>query len=313
MGGKPRVASSGHLSLEELEGLAIVHKRGPCIVRAGFHLCFYIERPLQECKEPVLELYSRFLEMCGKESLVWVADQSMEQHRRVSARSFELPRAQLASGRDLVCFEIKSGRPKYHADAGECCFSFTSRLRSNRLFAKRANVVELVLPLRFAFEDHDTILSLARGFCRKVPTLSGHAGVALNVSRYYEARGAFRDALQVAMRYPDLDIREPEWAQCIKKYGGVKSIAWLNILNTRLAKGLKGYDPQLSETAGKNLLIRVAEQPMVSRAKQGAPAFRQAYQWLHPLVTGPPFPLRNISTDFDERMAMTRAWVHRFK
>lgn len=310
------------MEAKELEALAVFDPDGARTVSVGANICLYLAAPLEEISENVLSVYEAFLEICPKEQLVWYLTNSMEKHEPVTRRTFGMPKTWLTSKKKslkLMSFELKNSISKYYSDAPDWKFRFLSRSRDNRSFPECANYIEFLFPCNY-LENHLSVFQdFARVVGNRLPFLSGHAGYTFEVSRYYENRGAFDRALSWSMRFKQIDISEPNFAEALKVPVSIKGINWLTFLGEELTARIKAparekYKNLIFEEIEQGLIVQAGERPVVvdGNRREYVPAYQEAYDLLKPLFVAEPVPLA-VTGEFGEQMDKTMQWMHRFK
>jgi hypothetical protein len=217
-----------------------------------------------------------------------------------------------------MSYEIKDSVSKFHSDAANWKFAFLSRSRDNSLFANRANMIEALFPCEYADDHVKTFLEFVENACNQLPFLSGHAGYTLEVSQYYENKGAYDKALALGMRYRELDISEPGFALSVKKHNGIKGVNWLTILGRDFSDQIAASERKdkrelaFKEITG-GLIVQAGDRPAVADGNRGETitAYRESYDLVKRFIVSTPFPLR-LTVPFEERMEKTRKWIHRF-
>jgi len=309
------------LTVKNLLGLEVKASDGARIVSVGANFCLYIENPLHEIADGVMSVFEGFLEICPREKMSWYLTNSMEKHEKVTQRTFGIPKIWLTSekkSKALMSYEIKDSVSKFYSDTANWKFGFVSRSRDNRLFAKRANMVEVLFPCEYLDDNVKTFLGFVEKACNQLPFLSGHAGYTFEVSKYYENRGAYDKALALGMRYKELDISEPEFALAVKKHNGIKGVNWLTILGRDFSDQIaaserKGKRELVFKEVTDGLIVQAGERPAVADGNRGEAisAYRESYDLVKRFIVSTPFPLR-LTVPFEERMEKTRKWIHRF-
>jgi hypothetical protein len=309
------------LTVKNLLALEVKASDGAHIVSVGANLCLYIENPLNEIADGVMSVFEEFLEICPPEKMSWYLTNSMEKHERVTQRTLGIPKLWLRSekrSKQLMSYEIKDSVSKHHSDTANWKFGFVSRSRDNKLFAKRANMIEVLFSCEYANDHVKAFLGFVENACNQLPFLSGHAGYTLEVSKYYENKGAYDKALAIGMRYRELDISEPEFALAVKKHNGIKGVNWLTILGRDFSDQIAASERKdkrelaFKEVTG-GLIVQAGDRPAVADGNrgEGIAAYRESYDLLRRFIVSTPFPLR-LTVPFEERMEKTREWIHRF-
>ncbi len=309
------------LTTKDLQALEVKAPDGARIVSVGVNLCLYIEEPFEEISDAVLSVFEGYLEICPRERMAWYLTNSMEKHEQVTKRTFGIPKTWLRSekkSKQLMTYEIKDAVSKYHSDTANWKFRFVSRSRDSGLFPKRANLIEALFPCEYG-EDHlKTFYGFVEKACNQLPFLSGHAGYTLEVSRYYQNRGAYDNALALGMRYKELDISEPEFALAVKKHGGIKGVNWLTILGRAFveritARERKSTRDLVFKEATGGLIVQAGERPAVADGNraEAVAAYRESYDLVKQFIVSKPVPLE-LTGGFERQMERTRQWIHRF-
>jgi len=309
------------LTTKNLQALDVNATDGARIVSVGVNLCLYIEPPFEEIPDAVLSIFERFLEICPRELMAWYLTNSMEKHEAVTKRTFEIPKVWLRSEKKskyLMSYEIKDAVSKYYSDTANWKFGFVSRSRDNGLFPRRANIIEVLFPCDFGDNHLNTFYQFVETACNRLPFLSGHAGYTLEVSGYYQNRGAYDKALALGMRYKELDISDPDFALAVKKHRGIKGINWLTILGRAFVERLpvrerEGTKDLIFKEATGGLIVQAGQRPAVVDGNRSEPvaAYRESYNLLKKFIVSTPVPLE-VAGGFEHQMERTRQWIHRF-
>lgn len=310
------------LNSNDIKSLEVFHKDGGRMISVGINVCFYIEPPFEEISDRILAVYDAYLEICPNDKLVWYLTNSMEKHEKITKNTLSIPRTWLTSEKKikkLLSFELKDSVSKYHSDAPEWKFRFLSRSRENTIFPESANYIDILFPCDFLDNSFKVFWDFIFHSSNTLPFLSGHAGYAFEVSRYYENRGGGDKALALSSRFKQIDIADPDFSEVVKEYKGIKGINWLNIISNDFVKKLKiskksAFKNLIFIDIENGLIIQAGERPMVSDINRGesVEAYQDAYNLLKPLIVKTPCPL-TISGEFEERMEKTYQWMHRFE
>ncbi len=265
------------------------------LVSAVLGMSVYTEAPLSSAASGVLDLYERALSMLDQGQLRFYATETMRSHKPVAKSTWTMLPTWLkpdAPEREYLALQLKDG--EQHQDAPHRKFQVYGYEPKNKLFKSgRANVVSASFPISLASADLAAFKALFVHACSVLPMRSGHAGLALECSRY-EAEDSETHAWAIGMRMRGLDIsRIPLDCQAVG-VDGLKGVGWLTALGHPLIEQLGGL-PALRKGWPKDItvietphgvVIQAGEQPQLGDVNRGdsLALYRAVYKKVAPLI-----------------------------
>ncbi len=310
--------AAGRAVATEME---LVAEDGVRLVAFSVELVLYTNVVLSQHAHAVLTIYERFREVCPEGTITFYATENMRRHKPVSKSTFALLPTWLKPGapaREFVRLQLKDGEQLQ--DAPRLKFDVLGVEPKSKLFgAGAAGVVALGFPVDHAMAAPAQMRGLFTGMCEVFPFRSGHAGYALECSRY-DAETSQTHAWTLSMRHPGLDIPRITDDSLAVGHDAVKGVGWLTALDDGLVRELGGSGAVQSAlprevdiiAVPRGVILQAGAEPAVGDANRRdlLPAYRSVFKLLAPKVeiAAKRSPSFNLATEYVER---TERWYMR--
>ncbi len=307
---------------QDVKGLELVLD-DTLVVRPAFAVSLFTATPFTAIPEPVLACHDLFLKLCPPEKVKHYLTETMDQHQRVTERTFTMLPTWLKKGapkRKQVFIELTSSENR--EEAAEFRLEISGNEKGSISFAKKyANSIHMVFPAAWGVEHADKMRDLMIHLAGLFPYSFGYAGFALEWSAYFEEE-ACSHAFAKGMRHPGFDIYDNANDEEIVGHDSLNTVGWITLLGPELIERLGGREKvraALSETirmrdAGAGLLLTLGDAPEIgdTNRRDPLPAYRELYQLLAPIAE-PGFE-RSGAMEFHpgDIVENTLRWLRRF-
>jgi len=308
---------------KEFERFHIIDQHGRELTRLVGDVMIYMNVPLSEFRDEVVEIMENFYRLCPREHIGWYATETMKQFKPTTKQSFTVPMVWWKEGapkKKLRELMLKGGQA--HNSAATCGIYLSSAERENRLFSKSSNYIRFIVPAEFMETRYQEFADFVESVCNRIPYSSGHGGFVIECNQYYanDAQGA---AYPLAMRYQAVDIATMSRGPWAVRGERIKNVGWLTLIGSELLEkvgGLQALREQASDRlnvigTAHGALIRAGEKPILGdvNRQESLSGLLDAYRLVEPLHAGidtlfSPF---EIAGNVDEVVA-TRRWLFRF-
>ncbi|MEK6774975.1 MAG: type VI immunity family protein [Bdellovibrionota bacterium] len=308
---------------KEFERFHIVDQRGRELTRLNADVMLYINVPLREIRDEVIDIMELFYQLCPREAIGWYATETMKQFKPTTSRSFTLPAVWWKDGcarKNLRELMLKGGEA--HDSVGTCGIYLSSAEREHIIFKLSSNYLRFMVPADFMETGSQTFVDFVITVCNRIPFVSGHGGFVIECNQYFaeDAQGA---AFPLAMRYQAVDIATRSRGPGAVQGERIKNVGWLTLIGSELLEKIGGLNPlqrnasdrlSLVQTA-HGVLIRAGQKPILGdvNRREDLSAFVDAYRLVEPLHNGikelfAPFKLAGDADEVDA----TQRWLFRF-
>jgi len=309
---------------KEFERFHTVDQRGRELTRLNADVMFYIDRPLREIRDDVLEVMEHFYELIPREEIGWYATEAMKQFQPTTGRSFTLPKVWWKDGaprKKLRELMLKGG--KAHDSVGTCGIYLSSAEPEHPIFKLSSNYLRFMVPADFMETRSQEFVDFVLAVSNQIPFVSGHGGFVIECNQYFEedAQGA---AFPSAMRYQAVDIATMSRGPGVARGEKIKNVGWLTLIGSELLEkvgGLKALQHKATDRlslvkTSHGVLIRVGPKPILGDVNrhEDLSAFVEAYRLVESLHTGigELFAAFELAGKADEVDA-TQRWLFRFR
>ena len=305
-----------HLDPGRIEEFRL-EEHGVRLMQLSFGMRLFFKGPFSEVREGVGELWRRYLELVGKNTLTWARLGGGNRSRKVDVSVFRTIEAWLAGTKDYgeTCWISVHNGPMDRLES----HSFMVEGHDRQLdWEREASYVELNLPLDFpAVADPAalgrTLIHLAE------PTVfhDGVGGFAFHRSPY-KFNSTVRRMGQLGMRYQGVEIAAAERLAYLAVHG-LPTVNWITFLGKELLQRIGG--PQALATMlpptspvtplPHGVAVQSGAHPVLGDRNEpddGLQALRKTYGVLRPLqFVNPNIPFSALSFD----SAQTQKWLTR--
>jgi Protein of unknown function (DUF3396) len=309
---------------KEFERFHIVDQRGRELTRLNADIMLYINVPLRELLDEVINAMELFYKLCPRETIGWYATETMKQFKPTTNRSFTLPKVWWKDGsprKVLRQLMLKGGEA--HDSAGTCGIYLSSAEREHSIFELSSNYLRFMVPADFMEHGTQTFVDFVIALCNRIPFVSGHGGFVIECNQYFpeDAQGV---AYPLAMRYQAVDIATMSRGPWAVRGERIKNVGWLMLIGSELLQkvgGRKALQHEASERlslleTAHGVLIKAGQKPILGdvNRREDLSAFVDAYRLVEPLHSGigelfAPFKLPGDADEVDA----TQRWLFRFR
>jgi hypothetical protein len=228
-------------SIDEVVADVVAVDEELTIVRLSFDIVLYTSEDFTNIPDAVLSFYRRALALAPPGALKWHATENMSKHKPVTPKVLDMLPQWLRPGapeRPIVHIYLKDGAT--YADApGYSIWIWGNEPGEESSHGVDSNVLRCAIPAEAAKDRITELRDLVLELCREVPFDSGHAGYALETTRYRQ-EASDRAAFRASMRYPGLDIGNPIADSVALAQEAIKGVNWLTIVSHDMLKRIGG-------------------------------------------------------------------------
>ena len=301
----------------------IIDERGRELARLNADVMFYLDIPLREIRDEVIQVMENFFQLCPKEEIHWYLTETMKQFKPVTQRSFMLPKVWWQDGAPRKALRelfLKGG--EVHDSVATCGIDLRSAEREKTTFELSSNYIRFIVPAVYMETKRQAFLDFVLDASEKLPFVSGHGGYVLECNEYFaeDAQGA---AYPLAMRFQGVDISTRSRGPWAVRAERIKNVAWLTLIGSKLLNRIGGLHA-LKQKAGTPLIVtetaygvvmQAGEKPILGDVNrvEDMSAFIDAYRLVEPLHVGiedlfAPFKIKGATDEIDA----TKRWLFRF-
>lgn len=307
----------------KLESFHIVDQRGRELNRLNVDVMFYINVPLREILDEVIQVMESFFQILPKEETSWYLTETMKQFKPVTKRSFTLPKVWWQEGaprKTLRQLKLKGG--EMHDSVATCGINLSSAERDRPSFDHRSNYIRFIIPPEYMETKYQEFVDFVTTACNTLPFTSGHGGYVIECNEYF-SRDAESMAYPIAMRHQGVDISTMSRGPWAVRAERIKNIGWLTLIGSNLLEKIGGIK-HLQDTASTRLIlmdtahgvvIQAGEKPILGDVNrlEDMGALIDAYNLVGSLQAGiedlfAPFRLEGNADEVDA----TQRWLFRF-
>lgn len=264
------------------------------VVSLVFNVTFYFKKSFRQFPSEINTCLEKFLRLCPEEQIKFYRTGNMEAHKPVTARSFSALNRMIdptSKQSKLISIELKDGQ-EYRETPQHKFRVYGSGQNVSKGY--RASVLSISLPAFWGLDRTDEIEQTVFTMGKRLPIISGHAGLAFECSPYLEEL-TNEHAWAKSMRHRGIDIcLRPAKEAIAVQHDGLKTVSWITMLSTAMVNEiglsqvseLRNHGIDVFEESDK-IFIKSGETPEIGDRNKNIDdlvKYKKTYEALRPLI-----------------------------